>query len=317
MGPDTPFTVLALGGISPLSQILRIREGLSLVPGVTLTDHFGDADLVYCNDAGTYGEALEAKEDGRFKEGARLVFNVLDVPEMLFAPLGDYTHEKLLHLRDCLNQADAVTSISPFVQSQLHRLLAIQSTVIWQPIKDVSPVKRLAGEKPFPYRVLMVGRTRDKNKRINSIGIPALIMAGFEPEEVAVCGGEYPGWGADMGVVSDEILNDLYNSVDFVIHPSALEGLGLAPLEGMVCGAIPILTYDTSTFSDIAHFPQYWGCYPSATSVAYRLRALMDNPGMVMAEREYCLEKSKAIIYQFNKMRIVQNIVDVYSKLVS
>lgn len=317
MGPDTPFTVLALGGTSQLSQISRIREGLSLLPGVTLTDHFGDASLVYCNDMGTYEEAIEAKDDGRLKAGAKLVFNVLDLPEHIFAPNGDFTHEKLLHLRDCLNKADAVTSISPFVQSQLHRLLAIQSIVIWQPVKDVSPAKRLAGERPFPFRVLMAGRCRDKNKRIDSIGIPALIMAGFEQEEVAVCGGEYPGWGVDMGVVSDEVLNDLYNSVDFVMHPSLNEGLGLVPLEGMICGATPILTYDTSTFSDIAHFPQYWGCYPSATSVAYRLRALMDNPGMVIAEREYCLEKSKAIIYQFNKTRIAQNIVDVYRKLVS
>lgn len=316
MGPDTPFTVLALGGMSPLSQIARIREGLSLLPGVILTEHFGEADLVYCNDAGTYEEALEAKDDGRLKAGVRLVFNVLDIPEMLFAPLGDYTHEKLLHLRDCLNKADAVTSISPFVQNQLHRLLAIQSTVIWQPVKDVSPTKRLAGEKPFPYRVLMAGRCRDKNKRIGSIGIPSLIMAGFGPEEVAICGGEYPGWGVDLGIVSDEVLNDLYNSVDFVMHPSLNEGLGLVPLEGMICGATPILTYDTSTFSDIAHFPQYWGCYPSPTSVAYRLRALMDNPGMVMAEREYCLMRGPLIEEQFGKETIAENIVDVYRKLV-
>lgn len=315
MGSDssfiTPLTILALGGISPLSQINRIKEGLASLEGITLTDHFGNADVVYCNDAGTYEEALEAKDDGRLMEGAKLVFNVLDIPEHLFLPMGDFTHEKLVNLRNSLVRADAITAISPFVKGQLLRLMALQATVIYQPIKDVSPEKRLKGERPYPFKVLLAGRARDKNKRQDSIGIPALIMAGFGEDEVAVVGGEYPGWGTDLGIVSDSVLNDLYNSVDFLMHPSALEGLGIPPLEAMVCGAVPILCYDQSTFADISHYPLYWGCYPSATSVAYRLRALIDNPGIMVAEKEYCLKQSIEIAEEFGKVRVAERIVRV------
>lgn len=319
MGSDSPFitpiTVFALGGISPLSQINRIKEGLAVLEGITLTDHFGNADVVYCNDMGTYEEALEAKEDGRLKDGAKLVFNVLDIPEALFPPLGDFTHDKLINLRDSLVRADAITTISPFVKGQLQRLMALQSTIIYQPIKDISPEKRINGERPYPFKVLLAGRTRDKNKRQDSIGIPALIMSGFNEDEVAVVGGEYPGWGTDLGIVSDSVLNDLYNSVDFLMHPSALEGLGIPPLEAMVCGAIPILCYDQSTFADISHYPLYWGCYPSPTSVAYRLRALIDNPGILIAEKEYCLQQSQPIMDQFGKVAVAERIVKVCRKV--
>lgn len=305
----------ALGGESPLSQVSRVREGLASLEGVTLTADLSQADCIYCNDAGVYHTALVAKDAGTLRPGARLVFNVLDVPENCFQPLGDYTHDDLIRLRDHLARADAITAISPFTRSQLQRLLALAATIVWNPIKDVSPARRLNGDRPYPFRALIAGRARDRNKRIDTIGIPALVMAGFEETEVAVVGGEWPGWGTDLGVVSDTMLNDLYNSVDFVMHPSLNEGLGLSPLEGMVCGAIPILCYDMSTFADLSYYPQYWGCYPSPVSVAYRLRALIDNPGILIAEKEYCIDQSEGIVAQFGKAAVAQRIVDVYRKM--
>lgn len=307
-----PITIAAFGGESPLAQVSRIREGLAAQPWVTLTRDPMAADCLYCNDPGTYAEALAARAAGA---KGKLIFNVLDVPEHCFPPRGDYEHAKLLALRDGLTRADAITAISPFTRSQLQRLLALQATVIWNPVKDVSPARRLAGERPYPYRVLMAGRTRDANKRQDTIGIPALIMAGFEEREVAVVGGEWPGWGTDLGIVSDEVLNDLYNSVDFVMQPTLNTGLELPPLEGMACGAIPILCYDMSTFNDIRFYPQYWGCHPSAVSVAYRLRALIDNPGIAIAEKEHCLTSSDHILAQFGKDAVAQRIVEVCRKL--
>jgi hypothetical protein len=312
MDPFTPILIAALGGESPLSQVNRIRAGLAAQPGVTVTSDLTAADIIYCNDAGTHGAALQARDAGA---KAKLILNVLDVPENLMTPSGDYTHSKLLALRDALLRADAITAISPFTRSQLQRLLALSATVIWNPVKDVSPDKRLAGERPYPYKALMAGRLRDPNKRMDMIGIPALIMAGFEEEEVAVIGGEWTGWGTNLGVVSDSTLNDLYNSVDFVIQPTLNTGLELPPLEGMICGAIPILCYDMSTFGDIKYYPQYWGCYPSATSVAYRLRALMDNPGLLVAEKEHCLTSSEGIVAQFGKDAVARRIVDVARKV--
>jgi hypothetical protein len=214
-----------------------------------------------------------------------------------------------------LIRSDAVTSISPFVRGQLLRLLAVQSTLIWNPVKDVNPTKRLDNQQPYPFRAMLAGRCGDRNKRVDSIGIPALVMAGFEESEVAVCGGEYAGWGTDMGIVSDETLNDLYNSVDFLICPTALGGLELSPLEGMVCGALPILCYDMSTFADISFYPQYWGCYPSAMSMAYRLRSLVDNPVILNGEREYCLAQSDEILDRFGKVAVAKRIVELARKV--
>jgi glycosyltransferase involved in cell wall biosynthesis len=241
----------------------------------------------------------------------------LDIPEHCFAPQGDFTHDKLIALANALRRADAITAISPFVRSQLNRLLALPATVIWNPIKGVSPDKRLAGDRPYAFRVLIAGRARDPNKRQTTLGVPALIAAGFEEHEVAVVGGEWPGWGTDLGVVSDAVLNDLYNSVDLVMHPSLNEGLGLSPLEAMVCGAVPVLTYDCSTFGDIQFFPQHWGCYPSVTSLGYRLRALVDNPWLLAAERQHCLECSEGIVEQFGADAVARRIVEVTRKVMS
>lgn len=312
---DTPLRVFALGSMSPLAQVVRVRAGLAAQRGVEVVEHFEDADVVYCNDPGSYDEALEARRDGRLPKGCKLVFNVLDVPEHLLPPNGDYTHEKLLALRENLAKADAITAISPFTRSQLHRLLGLSAIVVWNPIKDVTPEKRLSGVRPYPFRVLLAGRCRDRNKRQDTLGVPALIMAGFEESEVAVVGGEWPGWGTNLGIVDDDTLNDLYNSVDYVVHPSLNEGLGLSPIEGMACGAIPILTYDCSTFRDIPFFPQYWGCYPSPTSIAMRLLSLENNPGIKLAEQQHCLESSDGIVDQFGKDAVARRLVEVFKKV--
>lgn len=312
MDPSTPITIAALGGESQLSQVGRIRQGLAAQRSVTVTSDLMAADIIYCNDAGKHNEALAARQAG---SKARLIFNILDIPENIMEPMGDFTHEKLVALRASLQSADAITVISPFVRSQLQRLLGLSATVIWNPVKDVSPDQRLNDQRPYPFKVLMAGRVKDPNKRQETIGIPALVMAGYEEHEVAVVGGEWAGWGTNLGVVSDEVLNDLYNSVDIVMQPTLNTGLELPPLEGMICGAVPILCYDMSTFGDIRYYPQYWGCYPSATSVAYRLRALLDNPGLLIAEREHCLTCSESIVAQFGKDAVAQRIVEVARKV--
>lgn len=307
--------LLALGSASPLAQVSRIREGMASLPGIELVERAEDADIIYCNDMQCYDEALTARDSGYLKEGGKLVFNVLDIPEHCFEPMGDFNHVKLLTLRADLLAADAVTAISPFTRSQINRLLGLAATVIWNPTKAVSPDVRLSGNRPYPFRALIAGRAGDPNKRQLTLGIPALIAAGFEEHEVAVVGGEYPGWGTNLGVVSDGMLNDLYNSVDFLMHPSLNEGIGLSPLEAMACGAIPILTYDCSTFRDISFFPQYWGCYPSVTSLAYRLRALIDNPALLLAERSHCLESSEQILDQFSGVSVARRIEGVCRKV--
>ncbi len=305
--------ICARGGGGSLGQIGRIIEGF-VAAGWIKTDDAVLADLCYANDPGQYSEFLSLKKDGKLKPGAKVILNVLDVPFQLVPPNGDYTFEKLFELGNQLRQADAVTSISFFTQSQLHQYLGLASTVISNPIKNVTPNKRLEGIKPYPYRALLVGRVNDPNKRIRTIGIPALLMAGFTESEVAVVGGEYPGWGTNLGVVSDEVLNDLYNSVDFVIQPTLLTGLELPICESMVCGAIPLVTFDLSTFSEFP-LPRAWGCFPSPAGVAYRLRTLVEDPNLLESDRQHCLSVSEGIAEHFSGAAVARRIIELYTKL--
>lgn len=308
------ISVYVVGGTSVLSQSDRIKQGLNSLPGVKVTDYISDADLVYSNDAGHFGSILEDKAKGRLKPGARLVFNVLDIPLHLLPPSGDYAFEKMLALAEQLKQADAVTAISQYVQSQIQQYLGLRSTVIYNPIKDVSPSIRLSGARPYPFRVLMVGRCLDSNKRIRSLGIPSLIAAGFDESEVAVVGGEYPGWGVNLGIVRDDVLNDLYNSVDYVMYPSLLEGLGLPIYESLTCGAIPIVCHDLTTINEVP-IPLFWRSFPSVICLAHRLRLYVNNPEALVLDKQCALDVGKVIKQGLSKEAIAQRIIDVYNKI--
>lgn len=318
----SPVRFKAFGAGGALSQVERIKDGLLACGAAEAGD--GPVDLVYCNDSGTHHMASEWR--AKRASSAKLILNVLDVPEHLMPSLADhpgwppdhrdYTHDKLVSLQQHLLRADAITAISPFTRAQLQRLLGLGSYLIWNPIKPVSPDKRLAGECPYPYRVLISGRAGDPNKRVRSLAVPALIAAGFAETEVAVVGGEWVGWGTNLGVVSDEMLNDLLNSVDLTMHTTQLTGLELGPIESIVCGAVPILCYDMSTFRDLP-YPQHWGCHPSVASIACRLRSLVDHPEVLQAEREHCLHLSEGLREDLSGRAVAQRILGVYHRLVN
>ncbi len=305
-----PIRVKAIGARTSLSQIYRIEEGFAAA-GAELVA-WDEADLVYSNDGGTHQEAITYRDT--FAPKAKLILNNLDIAEHLLGAGLDHTH--LAALRDNLLKADAVTSISPFTQSQLMRYLNIGSYCVWNPVKTVSPAKRLAGERPYPYRVLISGRTMDPNKRIRTLAIPALVMCGLEEREVAVIGGEWPGWGTNLGVVSDEKLNDLLNSVDLVMGTTLCGGLELGPIEAAICGAIPILTWDTSTFHDL-RWPQHWGCYPSPAAIAYRIRTLLSNPSILAADREHALTMGEHFSEDLSGASVARRILEVYKRTLS
>lgn len=303
--------VASFGAGGPLAQVGRIREGFKML-GALDPDDQHEAALVYSNDAGTHEAAILYRT--LHAPAAKLVLNVLDVAEHCAPPQGDYTPDKLIQLQSNLRSADAITAISPFTGSQLQRLLGLAAYIVYNPVKDVSPNRRLAGERPYPFRVLIGGRTNDPNKRVRSLAIPALIAAGYTEHEVAVVGGEWPGWGTNLGVVSDAVLNDLLNSVDITMNTTALAGLELGPLESMICGAVPILCYDMSTFADLGCYPQHWGCYPSVSSLAYRLRVLMDNPEVLAADKRHCLGLSDQLRHDLSGTAVARRILDVYRR---
>ena len=111
---STPITVCCLGAETPLSQVVRIRAGFTQLPDVVVTQDLAQADLIYMNN-GPYTGVTRSL----VKPGAKLLFNVLDVPSHLLPPAGDFTFAKLQEWNTELRRADAVTAISQFTQGQV------------------------------------------------------------------------------------------------------------------------------------------------------------------------------------------------------
>jgi glycosyltransferase involved in cell wall biosynthesis len=303
-----PILAYLSGSTGPLTQISRIKEGMALLSEVELTDYIGKADFIYVNNP-PFDEYVKMRQEGKLKPTCKLIFTVLDIPLHLLDN-GYNPYENI----DALLQADAICTISKYVQSQVHSFFGLKSYVVGNPVKDVTPDIRLSGRRPYPFRALLAGRTSDPNKHHLDISIPALIMAGFQEKEVAIIGGENVGWGTNLGVVSDKTLNELYNSVDFVMFPSTLEGLGLPAAEAMICGAIPIVTSSLTTKDDLL-IPLRWGCYPSAKAVAYRLRQLIDNPEVRSLDKETSLQIGQTLVSSLNKLNVATKILRVYQSL--
>lgn len=306
-------TFAAYGAMGQTCQLPRILAGFETIGIENVTNPVTSSrppakpDFIYANDSGGYEEAIDLKT--LFPE-SKLILNVLDICEHCLPNLD------LGRLETQLRAADAITAISPYVQSQLMRYFGLESTVIWNPIKDVSPTQRLAGIKHYPqFRAAMIGRLQDPGKRA-SLGIQSLILAGFNESEVAMVGSEYPGWGTRMGVVSDEVLNDLYNSVDYVVVTSAFEGLGLPIVEALVCGAIPIVCSDLTTFRDL-ELKREWGCYPVPHSIAHRLRRLQNSSFLRGWDHRCAALLGNRLAAKMGAHSVAHNIVNVYRSLPS
>lgn len=172
----------------------------------------------------------------------KVIFNVLDCPTHC-REWSDFKVKWAEQLQLC----DKVTTISKTTQARLKEYCGIDSEVIYYPMKAV----KHTGVVKYPgIKALCVGRVNDSNKRV-AVAIHALIRAGFNEDEVAIVGPENPRYGRYFGVVSDETLNDLYNSTDYVMMPSLNEGIGLPAVEAAVCGAIPMICPDLSTFQEL------------------------------------------------------------------
>lgn len=301
-----PVRYRCFGARHQLSQLPRIEAGLVLCGAVEAPLDSPEVDLIYANDEPRWQEAIEYRD--RIQPKAKLILTVLDLPENHWE---SGFNPQALFAR--LQKADGVCAISAYVQSQLVRYFGMRSAVVYNPIKPITPARRLAGERPYSYRYLLAGRLTDPGKRVN-LAIQALTYAGVEEKEVAVVGGENIGYGTNLGLVSDEMLNDLYNSVDFVVMTSLFEGLGLPALEGWAAGALPVITSDLTVFPEF--YPRYWGCYPNPHSIAYRIRSLLDNPAYLTMEKASLMDRSQWIRDSFSGKAVAERILGVYERLI-
>lgn len=256
---STTFKCFGWGGET--GQIQRIRAGfleLGLIESET-------PDFIYSNDEGSHPAAIECK---RRNPSAKLILNILDIPEFLLP--NEYSLENCKNL---LSHADAVTSISHYVRKQLVKYFNIDSTVIYQPKMPTFKTEGL--EKKYKY--LFIGRVNFSNKR-NSLAIEALQLLGADASEVLGIGPEYIGFGDYLGVVSEADLSKVLSSVDFVFCLGKIEGLSLVPIETISCGyAVPIVCSDMTTVRELFTKPEAFIVEPNAQNIASFINLFESN----------------------------------------
>ncbi len=289
-------------------QVDRIERGFVQL-GHELTPHISEADLVYVNDPSHYAQPLLDRAAGRLK--GKLILNVLDIPEHI---IHEFDTTKLYRE---LIQADAITSISQFTHDKVGEHCGIASHVIYNPIKSVA--RDPASKRECPYRFASVGRRSDPNKRAD-LWAGALGILGINYREVALVGSD-PGWGDYLGVLSDFNLNLLYNSVDFVLATSRVEGLNLPVLEAMAAGAIPVVCRDMTTRTELLPpdlFPEYQEVEPTGPSVA-RFIARYLNSSEQMVGMKIRLHEHYVTSWQekTSGAGVARRILEVYQGLVS
>lgn len=289
-----------------LCQIGALREGFAALGHEhTFEQTHPDTAFVFVGNA-PYDDYLNLARS-RVK---KTIFNVLD----LCPHCPDHTGI-VSRLREQLPLADKVTAISKTVADELLVKCGIKADVIYYPMKNV----RHTGLRKYPqFRAMLCGRLADPNKRTNLAGL-ALLRAGFNESEAAMVGPERVPWGTMMGIVSDEGLNDLYNSVDYVLMTSANEGIGLTAIEAAICGAVPIVLPTLSTFDE------FWAESPlglhyqqlnSPNDIAKLILSLEDNPTWkAEVKQDMMAYASLAFRPKFDRKAVASRVLDVFHSI--
>jgi glycosyltransferase involved in cell wall biosynthesis len=200
------------------------------------------------------------------------------------------------------------------VADELKVKCGVDAQVIYYPAKKVSHT----GVKKYPFRVMMVGRLGDANKRAGT-AVQALIRAGFEESEVAIVGPEYLGYGTRMGTVTDETLSDLYNSIDYVFMLSRNEGIGLPAIEAALAGAIPIVAPDLTTFNEFwAQSPLglHYQRFTSAHDIAQLILSIEADPTWKSQLKLDILAYAETHFRpKFDRTEVAKRIISVYQSI--
>jgi glycosyltransferase involved in cell wall biosynthesis len=280
---------ISVFGMSPFSNL--IKEGFTKL-GHEISDE--NPELIYANDPRGYKEAMQIKNKNK---EAPLIFNLLDIPWHM----PNIQQQTKLLVNQFLNQADFVSVISLKVKKDLSQFFNKKIHIIYNPIKDVYHDEKILKNNMF----LFVGRANDPIKRFDLVR-DTLIKIKDGIKKIKVCGAENPNFGNYLGYVSDEELNNLYNSTQFVLLPSKAEGIGLPMIESMICGALPITCTDNETAKEF--LPRDFICAPDPKSILEHIKKLENE---YANKRNLAFEFGKRYKEKFNKSSIAKNILNI------
>ena len=280
---------ISVFGMLPFSNL--IKEGFTKL-GHEISDE--NPELIYANDPRGYKEAIQIKK--KYKESP-LIFNLLDIPWHM----PNIQQQTKLLVNQFLNQADFVSVISLKVKKDLSQFFNKKIHVIYNPIKDVYYDEKILKNNMF----LFVGRANDPIKRFDLVR-DTLIKIKDGIKKIKVCGAENPNFGNYLGYVSDEELNNLYNSTQFVLLPSKAEGIGLPMIESMICGALPVTCSDNETAKEF--LPRDFICAPDPKSMLEHIKKLENE---YANKRNLAFEFGKRYKEKFNKSSIAKNILNI------
>ena len=280
---------ISVFGMSPFSNL--IKEGFIKL-GHEISDE--NPELIYANDPRGYKEAIQIKKKNK---EAPLIFNLLDIPWHM----PNIQQQTKLLVNQFLNQVDFVSVISLKVKKDLSQFFNKKIHIIYNPIKDVYHDEKILKNNMF----LFVGRANDPIKRFDLVR-DTLIKIKDGIKKIKVCGAENPNFGNYLGYVSDEELNNLYNSTQFVLLPSKAEGIGLPMIESMICGALPITCSDNETAKEF--LPRDFICAPDPKSILEHIKKLENE---YANKRNLAFEFGKRYKEKFNKSSIAKNILNI------
>ena len=280
---------ISVFGMLPFSNL--IKEGFTKL-GHEISDE--NPELIYANDPRGYKKAIQIKKKNK---EAPLIFNLLDIPWHM----PNIQQQTKLLVNQFLNHADFVSVISLKVKKDLSQFFNKKIHVIYNPIKDVYYDEKILKNNMF----LFVGRANDPIKRFDLVR-DTLIKIKDGIKKIKVCGAENPNFGNYLGYVSDEELNNLYNSTQFVLLPSKAEGIGLPMIESMICGALPITCSDNETAKEF--LPRDFICAPDPKSMLEHIKKLEHE---YANKRNLAFELGKKYKEKFNKSSIAENILNI------
>ena len=280
---------ISVFGILPFSQL--IKEGFEKL-GYEISNE--DPNLIYANDPRGYKEAISVKK--KYKN-APLIFNVLDIPWHM----PNIEQQTRLLVSQFLMQADFVSTISLKVKKDLSKFFKKNIHVIYNPTRDVYHDEKILKNNTF----LFVGRANDPIKRFNLVRDTIdKIENGIK--KIKICGAENPNFGDYLGYVSDQELNNLYNSTKFVLLPSKAEGIGLPMIEALICGALPITCSDNETTKEF--LPPDFICEPEPDAILKHIEKL-DNEYSI--KRKLAFQFGEKYKKKFNKISVAKNIRNI------